>query len=120
MRNRNYSSNFSICDISTCFLKTRDLAMCELTGNVVPPEIMNFEQGESADKDVPQELSSLLNRETLCRANQKDYIKCYTAMVHCEEAAQSAFIAQFNTKNIRLMNSDKECEFRIRNDVSLH
>lgn len=104
------------------FFDFRKLNMCELKRSDVPDEILSIEQGNSAfdDDDIPPELANLMDKKPLCRSNQRDYIKAYTTMVHLEEAAQSEFIAQFNTENVRLMRSNSEREFRIRNSVRLH
>lgn len=96
--------------------------MCDLERSDVPDEILNFEQGKRGfdAEDTPTKLLRLLVIRPLCRITERYYFEAFTAMIHLEEAAQSAFISQFNTKNIRLKYANNKQEFCIRNNVSLH
>lgn len=95
--------------------------MYDLESSEVPAEILSIDQGNGAfSDDNPPEIERLLDKKLLSRSNSKDYYEAYTTMIHLEEAAQSEFISQFNTKNIRLRYTDESRQFCIRNDVSLN
>lgn len=95
--------------------------MYDLDCTEIPAEILSIEEENGAFGDNnPSAIEHLLGRVSLFRSNAKNYNDAYTTMIHLEEAAQSTFIKQFNTKNIRLLFTEEPREFRIRNNVSLN
>lgn len=80
----------------------------------MPEAMLNIEQ-----KLTAQEIAILVEGSTALESNETDYVKAFTKMLHYEEAAESRFLIQFNTKNIQLRNV-REREFCIANDVRVN
>lgn len=82
----------------------------------VPAEIESIEA--STDKEGNDEWVSLFSRLSVeSEMNADAYIEKYTTMVYLEEAAQSKFLKQFKTGNIRLERTDDN-EFCFENNVN--
>lgn len=95
--------------------------MCTLPEYGVPKEILQIEQskkllGGTTPKEIAEQLgqSSMLDKST-----ERGYANAFRRMLQFEEAAQSQYVIQFNTKDIQLKRSDSgsEREFCIKNDV---
>lgn len=100
----------------------RKLKMCTLKEYGLPAEIMRIEQssrllGGTTSKEIVAKFGPLM----LDKSIESGYLKAFQTMLQFEEAAQSQFLVQFNTKEIKLSRSDSgsEREFCIKNDVSV-
>lgn len=82
----------------------------------VPPEIKRINQNERVDEAV---LSTLSQRISGKKSQVTKSIERYKTMIYLEETAQSQFLAEFNTNNIRLEWSREEKTFHIKVDVNI-
>lgn len=80
----------------------------------VPAEIEAIEENGEHD----EEWLSIFSRLSENRCDEATYLEACTTMVYLEEAAQSKFLNQFKTKNIRLERSDND-EFCLENNVNM-
>lgn len=93
--------------------------MCLLKGYDVPQEIIKMEASKHLLGGVnPRHMEEILDRLKLNKDSEDGYFKAYTKMIHFEEAAQSQFLMQFNTKHIQINLSEDEKEFRIKIEVN--
>lgn len=100
----------------------RKLKMCTLKEYEVPIEISQIERKKKlVSAMTAKEFASRFGLSTLNKSTERGYIDSFTKMLHFEEAAQSQFLTQFNTKGIQLCRSKSESarEFCIKNDVSV-
>lgn len=81
----------------------------------VPAEIESIEA--STGKEGNDEWVTLFSRLSIDEKDADAYIEKYTTMVYLEEAAQSKFLTQFKTGNIRLERTDDN-EFCFENNVN--
>lgn len=97
--------------------------MCILKAHDLPNEILEIEQNNKLLGTVTsKEIAAQFKQSALDTANESGYVKAFTKMLQFEEAAQSQYLIQFNTKELRLSrsNSDSEREFCIKNDVRIN
>lgn len=78
----------------------------------IPEAILKIET-----KLTPQEIATLMDESTALESSEDDYVKAFTKMLHFEEATESRYLIQFNTKNIELRNV-RGREYCIENNVS--
>lgn len=70
-------------------------------------------------KLTPKQIASLVEESSpaALKSSETNYVNAFRKMLHFEEACESQFLLQFNTRNIRLKNVCGR-EYCIRNDVS--
>lgn len=91
----------------------------------VPESMSDIEKNENSSSNTSAKIQHLLELKPPCRKNKTDYISSYKSMIYLEEAAQSVFMSQFDTKNIKLLfcatirTKFPFCTFHIERDVRL-
>lgn len=94
--------------------------MCTLEEYGLPIEISEIERKKKLlGGTTPKEIVARFGQSTLDKSVESGYLNAFKKMLHFEEAAQSQYLVQFNTKNIQVERSDSnsEREFCIKNDV---
>lgn len=93
--------------------------MCTLEEYGLPIEISEIERKKKLLGGTTKEIVARFGQSTLDKSVESGYLNAFTKMLHFEEAAQSQYLVQFNTKNIQVKRSDSnsEREFCIKNDV---
>lgn len=102
------------------FHQSRKLKMCALREYDVPVEITEIEQNKNRlDGVKPNRIEAMFEQSSIDKTTENGYVKAFTKMIEFEEAAQSQFLVQFNTKNIQLSHSESNAkqELYIKNNV---
>lgn len=90
--------------------------MSQLKGYDVPEKILTVERSKgSLGAVTSKDLTRLF--DTMDISIETGYKNAFSTMIHFEEAAQSQYLIQFNTENLKITYSSKGREFRIANDV---
>lgn len=98
------------------------LKMSTLDEYALPNEISEIERNRTLlGGTTAKEIATRFGSSVFDRATESGYVGAFKKMLQFEEAAQSHFLVQFNTKGIQLgrnRESESDREFCIKNDVS--